>query len=280
MHYGQIAKHYMKFPYIWNHLDTFGLYCLITMISVIQWLLHLEVARCCKQIRSDSDGFFGNQGCDFSTDLSKDSRQSLLARGSWTNSNATRGSPWRICVGLDDSHGIGSPLSHPSPSRWNAFAPAPHEMILTLRVVPSLLLPEDVRTQLQLKVFDMDDRWIIHSNDTQRTTFKAILMPMNMLSSLQITSMPSISNCKRKQIAGLSWSPLWQTSSNRALSSENAWTYEDSYHPDHEFHEFHDYAHNIALHSEYRTGRPCHDMIRCYLFMIPENHWIPTNVQN
>ena len=192
---------------------------------------------------------------------------------------ATLGSP-RICVGLDDSHGIGSPRSHPSPSRWNAFAPALHEMILTLRVVPSLLLPEDVRTQLQLKVFDMDDRWIIHSNDTQRTTFKAILMPMNMLSSLQITSMPSISNCKRKQIAGLSWSPLWQTSSNRALSSENAWTYEDSYHPDHEFHEFHDYAHNIALHSEYRTGRPCHDMIRCYLFMIPEYHWIPTNVQN
>lgn len=139
---------------------------------------------------------------------------------------ATRGSP-RICVGLDDSHGIGSPRSHPSPSRWNAFAPALHEMILTLRVVPSLLLPEDVRTQLQLKVFDMDDRWIIHSNDTQRTTFKAILMPMNMLSSLQITSMPSISNCKRKQIAGLSWSPLWQTSSNRALSSENAWTCED-----------------------------------------------------
>ena len=54
------------------------------MISVIQWLLHLEVARCYKQIRSDSDGF-GNQGCDFSTDFSKDSRQSLLARGSWAN---------------------------------------------------------------------------------------------------------------------------------------------------------------------------------------------------
>ena len=111
----------------------------------------------------------------------------------------------------------------PLPRHETHDAPALHEMILTLRVVPSLLLPEDVRTQLQLKVFDMDDRWIIHSNDTQRTTFKAILMPTNMLSSLQITSMPSI----RKQIAGLSWSPLWQTSSNRALSSENAWTYED-----------------------------------------------------
>ena len=83
-------------------------------------------------------------------------------------------------MGIDESHGIGLPLSHPSPSQWNTFAPAPHEMILTLRVVPSLLLPEDVRTELQLKVFDMDDRWIIHSNDTWRSTFKAILIPINI----------------------------------------------------------------------------------------------------